>query len=330
MNLEASTIVKAASGAVGIAVAASSRVFGKKLDWLPLEESSRKLAFRVTMVLAAVLIVLIWFVSERVEPITLVVIALILLVVTVVAYVSLRGILRRVTYSRKTSENESVPVLGGFELTDQAEAALKLAPSVQDVFAGMTYKPERVWTAKSLAATEMLVTGLFVTLFACGSTGFATLGLAIGTSNENGTNAALATIQAAAVEEKVGLKAFLEDVGKRTDAYPRAQLRLRGCVIRVVVRVNSNPGNGRMTVGGRMFSSANDSPIALTDSTLPVVSHVFAPTVPDSTTTQIWLQVPREPEPVYAKVAVRRLGAESALDTRQTGVFTFACSPANS
>jgi hypothetical protein len=283
--------IKLAGSAVGIAVAAASRVFGKKVEWLPLDEDARKLAFRVTMLLAAAGIVLMWLLSSRVGPTALAVTALALSLLTAAVYVALRGILNRVTFQRTTASNEVVPVLGGFKLTEDAQDALEEAGSVQELFKGRMYKPELVWTASSLAKTEMLVTALFVALFALGSVGFSSIGLALGDEDERPLS--LATVQTAVVERKAQLKTFLRD-DKWTDSYSRKELGLRGCVVRVVTRIGPAARNTRLTIGGRLFVARDDAAVTLAAPALPVVSHTFTSRSTRPMTVRIWLQLPRE------------------------------------
>jgi hypothetical protein len=325
MKLDSSIVGASFSGLIGLATAASSKVLGKKHDWIPLEKQQRDLAFNVTMGLAAAVILAIWvFLGGPKHRNSLVIVAIASLAVTVVIMVLLLNVLFKHRFVVTKKGATDIVVLGGSELTDEAQ---KAGQSEKALIESSPTHPELIWMERSLAKTKLLVLTLFIALFASASIGVATLGLALSSAqDQDGDHQELVMIQTGAVRRAASLKVFLADTGKSDDAYSSRQLRLKGCVIRVAIHSSENAATKRLTVSARLYSSTSNSPIAMTGSSPGVVGYSFV--VPRSTAltrASFWIQLPRGASGTfYARVVVRRPHG-ATIDTKTTGAFAPSC-----
>lgn len=174
------TTVRNVSFFIGIAVAYSAKVFGRNRNWLPVEREQETRAFRITMALAGLAIAGLWYISREGQHATeLFLTAGLLLVLTIASYLALRNVLHRFTFRRQKATGEWIPIIGGFQLTPEAQAISAEGKSTQDIFRGAAFNRDKVWTRASQSNAESVVMGLYILMFACGSTGLAAMGFAI-------------------------------------------------------------------------------------------------------------------------------------------------------
>ncbi|PZS25313.1 MAG: hypothetical protein DLM58_22660 [Pseudonocardiales bacterium] len=172
------TSLMAVAGAIGLAWR------GRAIPvWAPQDEEVPDGAQKVAGVLAAAGIAYEWAGLRKPSHIgTLNVLLLVFGCATLaglLAYTFLKGtrtVVAKVTLPHGGTKD--VQVISGFRPTQQAAQQLKTL-TMQDVFAGALYEPDRVWTRESRGLAKMAILVSYIALTACGTLLLATAALRI-------------------------------------------------------------------------------------------------------------------------------------------------------
>jgi len=162
------------SGILISAAAAIGLTWRRRANWEPSEQDVPKGAAKVSGLLAAVAVGIIWTQyssSPYKDPL---VIAAASLGVTCLVFLLIYGyLIARFVYERTISSRKNqcqiVKVIGGFTLTKDAREQLSNAGSVQKLFEGAAFDADLVWDRGSRALAKQLFVLCFIGLNVCGT-----------------------------------------------------------------------------------------------------------------------------------------------------------------
>lgn len=168
-------VVKAAGWLVSAVVAIGLGWRGRT-NWEPAEESVQRGATKVSGLLAAVGLALVWTQLASVDhERTLVVLTVtfaVLCLVSLIGYGYVTGtkVFERVE-ATGPSTSRTVKQVGGFRLTAAANAKLqeRTELTVQELFKGAAYDADKVWTRGSREAAKQVLTVGYIGLTMCGT-----------------------------------------------------------------------------------------------------------------------------------------------------------------
>lgn len=150
------------AGTLMAAAFALIRLVRGRANWEPAEEDVDSGYVRMSAVLTAVAVALMWWRysdgSQSEELVSLTVGAVLALLVSFVAYSLLIGTkLVEQVYIDASGKQQSKKRIRGFRLTPHARRELAKDPSltVKELFAGVQYEPEHVWTNLSRAFAKL-------------------------------------------------------------------------------------------------------------------------------------------------------------------------------
>lgn len=160
-------ILISAAGAIGL-------TWRRRANWEPSEQDVPNGPGRVSGLLTAVVIGVIW--TQYSEPGDKHVIALLagalgagcLLFLLVYGYLVAQLAFERIV-SPKKNQTKLIRTIGGFSLATEAKRKLKGAGSIQKLFEGSAYDPDLVWSRHSRALAKQLFVLCFIGLNVCGS-----------------------------------------------------------------------------------------------------------------------------------------------------------------
>ena len=148
---------------------------GRVAGWRPPADASTGGIVRVASVINVVGIVVIWLSASPGTLRIVVLAAVISAVCLLVAFLSYRHLVDSLTV--KDAHNQDF--LGGIRLNKAAQAKVDNGVSVQALFKGAQFHPDRLWSTSSLAWSRTIVTFLLIALMSTGTValscgGFAT------------------------------------------------------------------------------------------------------------------------------------------------------------
>ena len=184
----------ASVGALLAAAGAIRFAWMRTSDWTPPEDDVPAGPAKVTSLLTAVAVAVLWFetgkslTSRELEKVAIA--AGILTVVALVIYAIMMGVF---VYERQVARSDGNGVntrktVGGFWLTPSAKMGLAEAKTVQRLYAGSAYDPDLVWPRLSRSLVKTILMLSFMALLLCGSIAISSIALSIDPSASAAAN----------------------------------------------------------------------------------------------------------------------------------------------
>lgn len=156
------------------AAGAISLTWRRRANWEPSEQDVPNGPARVSGLLTAVIIGIVWtqYATPNYKGSVVTVAAalggLCLLFLLVYGYLVAQLVFERIV-SPKKNQTHPIKIIGGFSLTNEAKRKLKSAGSIQKLFEGAAYDADLVWPRHSRALAKQLFVLCFIGLNVCGS-----------------------------------------------------------------------------------------------------------------------------------------------------------------
>lgn len=176
--------VVAISGSLIAASYAIRLAWMRRAKWMPPTETVADATAKTSALICAVIVALLHVFGRDFGMANLAMFAVTLLVLLLIAlsvsiYVNRAFSVTKPTYQGKTKVGD-VRMLGGFVLMPEAQSISKTKEmGHQELFDNANHQREKVWTASSQAALELVSTLGFIMLQVCGSLALATVALII-------------------------------------------------------------------------------------------------------------------------------------------------------
>ena len=172
----------AISGSLIAAASAIAFAWMDRARWLPPEESVPRATAKVSALICAVIIGILYAERMRIGLALMAWIAVVCLLVVVASLILSIYMNTKYTYFRSNTKRSSeVRMLGGSRLTNEAEGISRTKQLVgQQLFENANFRSELVWTPQSRAYVMIIATLVYILLQAGGSIALAATALVIG------------------------------------------------------------------------------------------------------------------------------------------------------
>lgn len=174
-------IVAIAGALIGVATAVSL-AWMRRVRWMPPEEAVAGATVKVSALICAVLIAVLYIFRDVLGVVLVSMLALLTLVVTLFALVTSIRTNTQYSFVRRSPGAKGIAesrILGGHSLTEEAESiAREKRMGHQQLYENSNYTADLVWTRASLADVQVKSTLGFISLQVSGSVALAAISMA--------------------------------------------------------------------------------------------------------------------------------------------------------